>query len=132
MRDRGMIVVGLVLAVVVLTFPIWYGNARGVTSEAPELKPAVKGETCIYPTEYMRQSHMNVLMEWRDLVVRENQHTVNINGQDWEMSLSRTCMDCHDSKQEFCDQCHLYASVDPYCWDCHVAPEEVTLAEVQP
>jgi hypothetical protein len=36
------------------------------------------------------------------------------------MSLSNTCLDCHSNKAEFCDRCHNYASVSPYCWDCHI------------
>jgi hypothetical protein len=33
-------------------------------------------------------------------------------------------MACHTSKKEFCDRCHDYTSVTPYCWDCHLAPVE--------
>jgi hypothetical protein len=40
------------------------------------------------------------------------------------MSLQNTCMQCHPNKAEFCDRCHNYASVKPYCWDCHVEPKE--------
>jgi hypothetical protein len=32
-------------------------------------------------------------------------------------------MKCHDNKEEFCDKCHLYAGVTPYCWDCHIDPK---------
>jgi len=130
MRDRGLIILGLVIAIGLLTFPIWYDNAAGITSAAPDLKQAVQGDACIYPIEYMRESHMTVLMEWRDQVVRNNQRMVTINGKSWEMSLTRTCMECHDSKEQFCDRCHQYAAVNAYCWDCHVAPEQASLAEV--
>ena len=27
---------------------------------------------------------------------------------------------CHANKAEFCDRCHNYAAVKPYCWDCHI------------
>lgn len=40
----------------------------------------------------------------------------------YEMSLQNTCMKCHSNKEEFCDQCHNYANVSPFCWDCHVQP----------
>jgi hypothetical protein len=40
------------------------------------------------------------------------------------MSLSDTCLDCHSKKDQFCDACHTYSAVDPYCWTCHVVPEE--------
>jgi hypothetical protein len=26
------------------------------------------------------------------------------------------------SKKQFCEECHTYASVKPYCWECHVVP----------
>ena len=45
---------------------------------------------------------------------------VNKKGKEFEMSLSNTCIECHDNKAEFCDRCHNYASVRPYCWDCHI------------
>ena len=38
-------------------------------------------------------------------------------------SLSGTCMSCHDDKAGFCDKCHDYLGVQPYCWDCHVEPK---------
>ena len=41
-----------------------------------------------------------------------------------EKSLQNGCMKCHTSKVKFCDTCHEYASVKPYCWDCHLAPVE--------
>jgi hypothetical protein len=33
-------------------------------------------------------------------------------------------MECHSNKTKFCDQCHNYMGVAPYCWDCHIAPKE--------
>jgi hypothetical protein len=33
-------------------------------------------------------------------------------------------MDCHSNKSKFCDQCHNYVDVDPFCWDCHIEPKE--------
>jgi len=33
-------------------------------------------------------------------------------------------MDCHNNKTKFCDQCHNYAGVSPYCWECHIEPKE--------
>jgi hypothetical protein len=34
-----------------------------------------------------------------------------------------TCLGCHKNKSEFCDRCHSYSGVDPYCMDCHVLPK---------
>ena len=63
--------------------------------------------------------------EWRDEVVRDNDriYTAEDNRRYYK-SLSGTCMSCHENKGEFCDKCHDYVGVTPYCWDCHVIPEE--------
>lgn len=45
-------------------------------------------------------------------------------GEKVYMSLQTTCLDCHSNKTKFCDRCHNYLGVTPFCWDCHVAPEE--------
>ena len=29
------------------------------------------------------------------------------------------CLDCHKNKSNFCDKCHDYMGVKPYCWECH-------------
>ena len=120
MRDRGLILIGLAVFLGLITFPIWYNTVTGTDSAAPELQKAVRGDDCIYPAEYMRNSHMDVLMEWRDAVVRDGNRIVKIGGKSYNMSLSGTCLDCHTKRDEFCDRCHTYAGVDPYCWDCHV------------
>ena len=63
-------------------------------------------------------------MTWRDEVVRVNQRTFEApDGREWEKSLTRTCLACHAEKAEFCDKCHDYLGVQPYCWDCHVDPK---------
>ena len=50
--------------------------------------------------------------------------TWRADGKTVTMSLSGTCMSCHPNKKEFCDACHDYLAVSPYCWDCHVEPKE--------
>jgi hypothetical protein len=82
-------------------------------------------KVCVLPVEEMRTSHMTLLDDWRDSVVREGRRMVRVEGLDRpvEMSLTRGCLDCHGSKKAFCDTCHDYADVRPYCWDCHVVPE---------
>jgi hypothetical protein len=73
----------------------------------------------------MRPYHMDLLNQWRDAVVRDGDRIyVSSTGERFEMSLSNTCMDCHVSKVNFCDSCHNYVGVSPYCWDCHVEPVE--------
>jgi hypothetical protein len=125
MYDAGKVIVGLVIFLALLTFPTWYNVATGKATYVPELEKAVKGENCVEDTEYMRASHMDLLNTWRDKVVREGERIhVAPDGTKYNMSLTLTCLDCHASKERFCNKCHDYMSVDPYCWDCHVIPEE--------
>ena len=127
MYDASKIVVGLVIFVVLATSPLWYNAISAAPSDAPELKLPQNGEVqCVEATEYMRANHMDLLDQWRDTVVRDNvrTYTSELSGRDFDMSLSDTCLDCHSNKSQFCDACHTYSAVQPYCWDCHVIPEE--------
>ncbi|MFC1516195.1 sulfate reduction electron transfer complex DsrMKJOP subunit DsrJ [Thermodesulfobacteriota bacterium] len=126
MYDRGKVTAGLIIFVVMVTFPFWYNH--GKAAPAPEIKLSEKAKAakeCVRPKEFMTGQHMQLLDTWRDTVVRGAQRTyVNENGKEFNMSLTNTCLDCHEQKAEFCDKCHNYASVSPYCWDCHIDPKE--------
>ncbi|MCX6543332.1 MAG: sulfate reduction electron transfer complex DsrMKJOP subunit DsrJ [Acidobacteria bacterium] len=123
MRDRAVIIVALACFLVVLSTPVWYARAAGVTAKAPELKRPATEKACVMPVAYMRASHMDLLMTWRDDVVRRNARTwVSPDGKTFTKSLTGTCLRCHANKAEFCDRCHAYSNVTPYCWDCHVDP----------
>jgi len=131
MYNGGKIIAGLVIFIGLFTFPIFYN--MGKTSKMPEPKldtPAIKElpETerkCVESKEYMRANHIQLLDKWRDLVIREgNLVYINTSGKKYIMSLQNTCMHCHSNKKEFCDKCHTYANVTPYCWTCHIAPKE--------
>jgi hypothetical protein len=97
---------------------------RGKAAPMPEpvLTPKAKAaKACVRSTDYMRAEHMQLLDIWRDEVVRRSKRVyVNPQGKEFNMSLSNTCLDCHSNKTEFCDRCHNYASVRPYCWSCHI------------
>jgi len=68
---------------------------------------------------------MKILDEWRHTVVRTQERIYTAaDGKQYDMSLQNTCMKCHSNKTQFCDQCHNYLQVKPYCWDCHIAPKE--------
>jgi hypothetical protein len=81
------------------------------------------GGKCVAETVFMRTNHMQLLMDWRDEVARDNDriHTAP-DGRRYYKSLSSTCMSCHAEKDKFCDRCHDYVGASPYCWDCHVEP----------
>lgn len=122
MNDKGKIIVGIVIFLIIFTFPFWY--SMGKEGKAPELvltPKAKEAKVCVRDTEWMAANHMALLDLWRDTVVRKNERVyVNEQGKEFMMSLSNTCLDCHSNKAEFCDRCHDYASVSPYCWDCHI------------
>jgi hypothetical protein len=124
MYDGGKIIPGLFIFVLLVTFPIWYnhGNAGAV----PEVQLPKVAKECVLPAADMRTKHMQLLNAWRDEVLRTGDRSFNVEiaGKEYQKSLMNTCMQCHTSKKKFCDQCHSYASVTPYCWDCHVAPVE--------
>jgi len=127
MYDTGKIVAGLAVFVVLATSPLWYNALSAAPPGAPELQKPTNGSTeCVEATDYMRASHMMLLDRWRDTVVRDDvrTYTSELSGKTYDKSLSGTCLDCHSDKTQFCDACHTYSVVDPYCWDCHVIPKE--------
>ncbi|MBA3018358.1 MAG: sulfate reduction electron transfer complex DsrMKJOP subunit DsrJ [Proteobacteria bacterium] len=137
MNDKNRITFGLIVFIAIVTFPFWYN--LGKASSAPELKLSEKAKAakeCVKPKEIMRQEHMQILDLWRDTVVRDaNRAYKSGSGKTFGMSLSsgeESCLGCHESKTEFCDKCHNYASVAPYCWTCHIAPEEKKPEENKP
>jgi hypothetical protein len=126
MRDRGLVIAGLLVFLALITLPLWLGAVKRSTSKPPELKLPENEKACVLPTEEMREKHMDLLITWRDEVVRQNKRTFTMaDGRVFEKSLTKTCLHCHTSKADFCDKCHDYASVKPYCWDCHIDPKLV-------
>lgn len=136
MYDSGKIIAGLVIFFALVLFPFYSNIGKAVAK--PELKldtPAILEwekehgrKECVESKEFMRAGHMQLLNDWRDSVVREgNRIYTNASGRQFNISLQNTCMNCHSNKTKFCDQCHNFMAVKPYCWDCHIAPKEKEL-----
>ena len=126
MRDRSVIYTGLVFFLGLVTFPVWHDLAAGTSSRGPQPVLPTNEKQCVAPLGYMRTSHMQMLMDWRDAVVRHGLHSFKaFNGKTYTMDLTGTCFSCHTNKAEFCDRCHNYAAVSVQCWDCHVEPKLV-------
>jgi len=124
MYDSEKIIAGLIIGIGLLTFPMWY-NVRKL-SPPPEPKIVTKEKRCIEPKQHMVTYHMKLLDLWRDSVVREGKRIYkSTGGKEYRMSLTNTCLECHPNKAAFCDRCHDYLIVKPYCWDCHIVPEEI-------
>lgn len=96
----------------------------GEVAYVAEEKIVTEAEQCVLPLKEERDRHKDLLNDWKKSVVRQGDSIyVASDGQEYNMSLSGTCLDCHSNKAEFCDQCHSYAAVKPDCWNCHNLPE---------
>ena len=129
MYDAKKVSLGILIFLVLLTFPFWYGKGRAIPSlqlkiDTPEIARLAE-KKCLEPTAYMHASHMELIDSWREAVVRDGQrYYVTSSGKNVSMSLSQTCLGCHSNKEQFCDTCHNYAGVKPNCWSCHNVPKE--------
>jgi len=129
MYNKGTIIPGLIIFVLFVTFPIWFNGLKAGTPPKPELPPGGE-KKCVESVEYMRANHMQLLNVWRDDVLRDgNRSVVTVEGKDYRKGLQMACMQCHSNKEKFCDDCHTYTAVDPYCWDCHLTPKEAASKE---
>lgn len=126
------IIIGVLVFIVFFSSPMWWNFVSGGEKLDPDPKLPTKYDECVKDAHYMKTSHMDLLNKWRDDVVREHDRYFKnedgtyfeFDGKKAEKSLTMTCLGCHDSKADFCDQCHNYLAVTPYCWECHVTPEE--------
>ena len=124
MHDAGKILIGVIIFFVLATIPVWNSAASGKADYVPQPVTPDQPE-CIESGEWMTLHHMKLLDNWRQHVVREGESYYEASdGEDWFMSLTETCLGCHTSKADFCDQCHNYADVQPECWTCHNVPGE--------
>lgn len=126
MYNKALIATLVILFVGVITFPFWYGKIVAGAGSAPKLELPPGGQKqCVEATEYMRKNHVDLLIRWRDWVVRDGDLKYSASdGKEYTMSLTTTCMGCHSNKANFCDRCHDYVPVKPRCWTCHTFPEK--------
>ncbi|MCJ7683103.1 MAG: sulfate reduction electron transfer complex DsrMKJOP subunit DsrJ [Desulfobacteraceae bacterium] len=126
MYDGGKIIIGLIIGIGLFLSPFFYNAGKAAKAPDPQLTAKAKeAQVCVGKKAYMRESHFTLLDEWRQTAVRDGErYYTAYNGKKYYKSLQVTCMDCHSNKTKFCDQCHNYLDVVPYCWDCHIVPEE--------
>jgi hypothetical protein len=128
-RDFNRIILGLALFLGLILTPIWLGIfSTAATLQDPEIatKNVPGKDKCVLPTAEMKAEHMNLLNQWRDSVVRQDIRTyTTTDGRHFDMSLSRTCLDCHSDRDKFCNRCHSALAVAPYCWECHLEPKDI-------
>lgn len=131
MYDKVKITSGLLAAIILFTFPLWFNIGKTSIPPAPELTTKAKdARFCVLSKKEMRIEHPSLLNEWRDKAIRKGEriYVSHFTGQHHDISLQNTCMNCHSNKSKFCDKCHTYTGVtggtSPYCWECHLEPEE--------
>ena len=128
MWDKAKILAWVVVFVVLVALPFYYNIVKSssmqeVSLDTPVINKMTKKQ-CVKDADVMRKNHMKLLDEWRNDVVRDGEREYGIiDGVKYEKSLQKTCMKCHSNKKDFCDRCHTYVDVKPYCWNCHIAPE---------
>ncbi len=126
MRERVLIAGGVAVFLILFTYPLWHAAAMGTQAKQPQLQLPTQAKECVAPLPYMRASHMRLLIDWRENVVRNGVRQFHAaNGRTFEASLTKTCLgQCHTDREKFCDRCHNYSGVSSlYCWDCHNKPQ---------
>jgi len=136
--DRNRVFAGLAIFLVLVTLPLWNNLGKVVPAPKPSLdtpaiqKLAAKDKKCVEPTPWMRANHMQMLVDWREEVVRNGPRDYTASdGRKFAASLSNTCMDCNSNKSQFCDSCHNYVAVTPTCWGCHLDKEKKQVAKAE-
>ena len=126
MYNGGKIIIGLVIFVALVTAPFWLSGKKATAKPDPKidtpeiLKMPVNERKCVESKAFMTTEHMKLLNQWRDWYVRDGESIyTSSEGKRYTISLQNTCLKCHSNKSKFCDECHNYADVNPYCWDCH-------------
>jgi hypothetical protein len=120
MYDAAKILAGILVFLAILLSPVWYNAMTGKAAYVPALDKGTDAKQCVEETGFMRANHMDLLNDWKETVVREGARTYTAkDGRTFTMSLTGTCMKCHTKKEQFCDRCHDYTGVKPYCWECH-------------
>lgn len=139
MYDGAKVIVGLIVLFAFVTFPFFYNGGKAAKVPEPKIDtPAIKKlpeieRKCVESTKYMRENHMKLLEDMRDWVVREaGRDYISIGGKKYTASLQNTCLECHSNYDKFCDECHKYMGIKPYCWGCHLEkPEEWAKGELK-
>ncbi len=66
MYDRGKIVTGIVIGLLLFLFPVFYNVGKAAKEPDPELTDKAKqAKECVEPKAFMKTEHMKMLDEWR-------------------------------------------------------------------
>ncbi len=106
-------------------------NMRLAGVPQPDIPKAIKGESCIAPTDFMRRNHM-------ELLKHDRMDAVHFGNRKIRASLKQ-CIGCHAVKdaagepmtakdpKHFCRSCHDYVAVKIDCFECHASRPDQSL-----
>lgn len=127
MYDKEKIITGLVIFVLLITFPVWYNKLIGDVEALPAVSDNELAEAMFasmpFPndakhalsTPEMRSTHMDMLEQIHAAAMQQG-YDPEKDGKKNQMQ----CLMCHGTKEAFCDSCHVSAAVStPDCWTCH-------------
>ena len=100
----------IILLPVVLSLVGFVASQGGRRAEPFLEAPDPEWKNCVRDAAFMRYRHMDLLKQVRSDVIRA--------GLKGGITLAG-CGDCHHNRDQFCDKCHLAASVSLDCWGCH-------------
>ena len=127
MYDKEKIITGLVIFVLLITFPVWYNKLIGDVGAVPTVSnnelPEATFQSITFPndakhaltTPEMRSTHMQMLK-----TIHAKAMADGYSPEKDEKRNQMQCLMCHGTKEGFCDSCHAHAAVTtPDCWTCH-------------
>ena len=116
--DRGKIIAGIVIFLILITFPFWYGKGKAVAPPELELDTPAIEQLAGKALRGGCRLHAGQPHEASDRLARRASsgkasalYTAT-DGRVFEMSLTGTCLKCHSNKDQFCDRCHDYVGVE--------------------
>lgn len=127
MNKNRLVALGLILFVLLFTFPVLMNLGKSVTSTQPpsllqdqKAMQELADKLGVKNIDEFRERHKQVLAEWKDSVVRDGKRIyVTKDGREIPISLQNLA-----SQPQYCNACHDYVGIEkPNCWTCHVEPK---------
>ncbi len=125
MGDKGKILFGLSVFVILVTFPFWSRLAAAGDPQPgrPELeypgrRHGLRGRHAVHDGQPHESPEPVAGRPGPD---GESEY-ISSTGETYTKSLTKTCLNCHENRDDFCTRCHDYADVQPTCWECHTTP----------
>jgi len=129
-RKYTATVLAVAIPALIIVFPLVYSVGAWAVSLASSDEPFLEMpdeqfQECVRDTEYMRFSHMTLLMDARNGIRTGERGDIGLSKLKADhavqaiSSIRSDCSDCHTSREAFCDQCHTSVNLNLDCFSCH-------------